>query len=88
MFFAGGLLGVVGGEGGEVVSAEDVRCRLLQEGEIERETAGPDVGREKGRADAAAVVAGEEAVLVGFAQRAVAGVEVFGDGLDGEDADA
>lgn len=32
--------------------------------------------------------AGEDAVLVGFAAGAVAGVEVFGDGGDGEDADA
>ena len=32
--------------------------------------------------------AGEDAVLVGFAEGVVAGVEVFGDGLDGEDADA
>ena len=30
----------------------------------------------------------EDAVLVGFAEGAVAGVEVFGDGFDGEDADA
>ncbi len=85
---AGGLIGIAGGEGGEIVSAEDVRCGLLQDGEIEREAAGPDVGGEHGRADAVVVAAGEDAVLVGFAQGAVAGVEGFRDGFDGEDADA
>ena len=85
VFVAGGLVGIVGGEGGEVVGAEDVGCGLLQDGEVERKTAGPDVGGEHGRADA---VAGKDSVLVGFAKRAVAGVEVFGDSFDGEDADA
>ena len=88
LFFAGGLVGVAGGEGGEVVGAEDVGRGLLERGEVEGETAGPDVGGQKGRADSCVVAAGEDAVLVGFAQGAVAGVEGFGDGFDGEDADA
>ena len=65
---------------------------LLKDGEIERVAARPDIGSEHGRADASGIdvvpVAGEDSVLVGFAQGAVAGVEVFGDGFDGEDADA
>ena len=70
------------------MGAKDVRCGLLEDGEIERRAAGPDVGGEHGGTDVCVVVAGEDAVLVGFSQRAVAGVEVFGDGFDGEDADA
>ena len=70
--------------------AEDVCGGLLERGEFEREAVGPDVGSEHGRADAVFGMgfAGEDAVLVGFATGAVAGVEVLGDGLDGEDADA
>ncbi len=82
---AGCEVGVSGGEGGEVVSAEDVGGGLLEEGEVERKRAGPDVGSEHGGADA---FAGEDAVLVGFAEGAVAGVEVWRCGGDGEDADA
>ena len=63
-------------------------CGLLQDVEVERETAGPDVRGEKGRTDASVVTAGEDAVLVGFSQGAVAGVEMLGDGFDGEDPDA
>jgi hypothetical protein len=60
----------------------------LEDGEVERKAAWPYVGGEHGGADAVVVDAGEDAVLVGFAQGAVAGVEVFGDGCDREDADA
>ena len=88
LFVAGGEVGIVCGEGGEVVGAEDVRCGLLEDGEIERRAAGPYVGGEHGGADAIVAAAGEDAVLVGFAQGAVSGVEVVGDGFDGEDADA
>ncbi|MCU1248175.1 MAG: hypothetical protein JWQ49_1204 [Edaphobacter sp.] len=70
------------------MGAEDVRRGLLQDGQVEREAAWPDVGGEHGRADAVIVAAGEDAVLVGFSQGAVACVEVFGDRFDGEDADA
>ena len=65
-----------------------MRCGLLQDGEVERKAAGPDVGSEHGRADASVVVAGEDAVLVGFAEGAVTGMEVCRDRFDGEDADA
>lgn len=88
LFFAGGEVRVGGCEGGEVVSAEDVRCSLFKRGEVEMEAAGPDVGGEKGRADALVVIAGEDAVFVGFSQRAMTGVEVFGNGFDGEGSDA
>ena len=101
---SGGLIGVVGGEGGEVVGADDVGGGLLQEVEVKGVAAGPDVGGEHGGADAFVLVvrgavvrgavagggaaAGKDAVLVGFSSGAVAGVEVFGDGFDGEDTDA
>jgi hypothetical protein len=70
------------------VGAEDVSGGLLQDFQIQRKAAGPDVGGEHGRADASVVAAGEDAVLVGLATGVVAGVEVFGNGFDGEDADA
>jgi len=74
------------------VGAEDVGGGLLKDGEIERVAARPDIGGEHGRADASGIdvvpVAGEDAILVGFAQGAVAGVEVFGDCFNGEDTDA
>src|SRR5277367_4602022 len=54
-------------------------------GEVEGIAAGPDEGGKHGRAD---LIAGEDAVFVGLAAGAVAGVEDFGDGLDCEDADA
>ncbi len=73
---AGGEVGVVGGEGGEVVGAEDVGGGLLEMGEVEREAAGPDVGSEHGGADLR-IACGEDAVLVGLAAGAVAGVEVL-----------
>ncbi len=41
---AGGEVGIDGGEGGEVVGAEDVGGGLLEGGEIERRRAGPDEG--------------------------------------------
>ena len=84
-FVAGGEVGVGGGEGGEVVGAEDESGGLLESGEVDRERAGPDEGGEHGGADS---VAREDAVLVGFAEGVVAGVEFGGDGFDGEDADA
>ena len=78
------------------MGASDVVGGVLEDGEVEGKGAVPDVGREHGRADAcrrrvgwwAGGDAGEDAVLVGFAEGAVAGVEVFGGLLDGEDADA
>ncbi len=80
-----GDVGVGGGEGGEVVGADDVGCGLLQGGEVEGALEGPDVRGEHRGAD---MVAGEDAVLVGLAAGAVAGVEVWGDFVDGEDSDA
>jgi len=82
---AGGEIGVGGGEGGEVVGAEDVRGGLLERGKGKVERACPEEGSEHGGADP---VAGEDAVLVGFAEGAVAGVEVGGNSFDGECADA
>lgn len=78
-------VGVDGGEGGEVVGAEDMGGGLLEEAEVERDWAGPDEVRKHGGADAALR---KDAVLVGLAKSAVAGVEVLGCGFDGEDADA
>ena len=80
-----GEVGVGGGERGEVVGADDVGCGLLEGGEIEGALEGPDVRGEHGGAD---LVAGEDAILVGFAAGAVAGVEACGDLFDGENADA
>jgi hypothetical protein len=60
----------------------------LEDREVEREATGPDVGGEHGRADASVVAAGKDAVFVCFSPRAVAGVEVFGDSFDREDANA
>ena len=71
------------------MGAEDVGGGLLEGVEVEIEAAGPDEGGEHGRADdAAGFAAGEDAVLVGLAAGAVAGVEFGRDGFDGEDADA
>ncbi len=67
------------------MGAGDVGCGLLEGSQVEGALEGPDVGGEHRRAD---LVAGEDAVLVGFAAGAVAGVEVFGDLFYGEDADA
>jgi len=61
---------------------------LLQDFQIQRKAAWPDIGGEHGRADAIIEAAGEDAVLVGLSLRAVTGVKVFGNGFDGEDADA
>jgi hypothetical protein len=47
-----GEVGVGGGEGGEVVRAEDVRGGLVEGGERERPGTGPDIGGEGWRADA------------------------------------
>ena len=73
------------------MGAEDVGGGLLKDGEIERVAARPDIGGEHGRADASGIdvvpVAGEDSVLVGFAQGAVAGVEVVWDEFGGEYAD-
>jgi len=66
------------------VGAKDVGCGLLQYGEVEGPRAVPYVGSEHGGADGG----GGDAVLVGFAKGAVAGVEIFRCLLDGEDADA
>jgi hypothetical protein len=67
------------------VGAEDLGCGLLERGKVECEAACPDVGGKHGGADD---IAGEDAVLVGFAEGAVAGVEVGGCEFDGEDTDA
>ncbi len=56
--------------------AEDVGCGLLERSEFEGETAGPDEGCAHWGAD---LVVGEDAVFVGLAAGAVAGVEVVGD---------
>src|ERR1700754_1721676 len=85
---AGCLIGIVGGEGGEVVGAEDVGGGLLKDVQIEFVAAGPDVRGKHGRADAGVVIGREDAVLVGFAFGAVAGVKVRSDFFDGENADA
>ena len=45
---ARGEVGVGGGEGGEVVGAEDVGGGVLEGGEVEAAGAGPDVGGEHG----------------------------------------
>ncbi len=67
------------------MGADNVGGCLLQRVEVERKPAGPDVrGEHRGADD----VAGKDAVLVCFSQGAVAGVEVFGHGFDGEDTDA
>ncbi len=74
------------------------RC-LLQTVEIEGPAAVPDEGREHRRADALGAGrragfrfgkdrSGKDAVLVGLAQDAVAGVEACGNRLDAEDANA
>src|ERR1700728_163979 len=52
---ASGAIGVGGGEGGEVVFAEEVRGGFLHAGEVEWPAAVPDVGREEGWADAVGV---------------------------------
>ncbi len=70
------------------MGAEDVGGGLLERGEVEREAAGPDVWGEHGGADGVLQAAGVDAVFVGFAEGVVAGVEVFGDGFDREDANA
>ena len=48
---SGGQVGVVGGEGGEVVGAADVVCGVLEGGEVEGKVAVPDVGGPHGGAD-------------------------------------
>ena len=88
LFGAGGEIGVPGGKGGEVVRAQDVGRGLLQDGEIEGIATRPDVGSQHRRTDAVFVVAEKDAILVGFSVCAVTGVEVFGYGFDGENADA
>ena len=80
-----GEVGVGGGEGGEVVGAEDVGGGLLEGFEVEVVAGGPDERGQEWRAEDAAR---EDAVLVGFAEGTAAGVEGFGDFFDGEDADA
>ena len=57
---------------------------MLEGGEVERPGAAPDITGEHGGADGC----GGDTVLVGFAECTMAGVEVFGCLLDGEDADA
>src|SRR5882757_2383346 len=88
---AGGLIGVRRGEGGEVVGAEDVECSLLQRLQIEGQRAVPDIRGEHGGADIADAPflrdTGEDAVLVGLAEGAVAGMEPLRSGLDREHAD-
>ena len=77
------------------MGAADVIGGVLEDGEVERERAVPDVGSEGGRADAldggkggGVGDAGEDAVLVGLAEGAVACVKGLGRVLGGEDADA
>lgn len=67
------------------MGAKDLGGGLLERGQVEIEAAGPDEGREHGGADD---IARENAVLVGFAEGAVACVEIGGREFDGEDADA
>ena len=67
------------------MGAEDVGGGLLKDGEIEGEWTGPDEGGEHGGTDGAG---GVDAIFVGFAGGAVAGMEVGGGVLDGENADA
>jgi hypothetical protein len=76
------------------VGADDVAGGLLEDGEVEGDMAVPDVGGEHGGADSGQGVwcgvqgaVGEDAVFVGFSAGGVAGVEVFGGVLEGEDAD-
>ena len=89
-------VGVRRGHGGEVVRAEQEYGGLRHGVERERPAAVPGVGREEGRADALerglagreADASLEDAVLVGFAAGAVAGVEARRDRFAGEDANA
>src|SRR5580693_8978348 len=95
--FAGGEVRVGGGEGGEVVGAQDVSGGAVQGAKIERPGTGPDVRGEGWRADVALAVLRwpfavgrgaqrEDPVLVGFAEGAVARVEARGNELGAEDA--
>jgi len=70
----GGEVGVGGGEGGEVVGSEDVGGGPFKGGDVEGEVVAPEVGGEHGRADGGR----RDAVLVGLAPSAVAGVEACG----------
>ena len=97
-----GEVGVDGGEGGEVVGAKDVTGGVVEGVEIEGPGTGPDVGGESGRTDVffpypkieiwgtriGGCFQGKDAVLVGFADSGVAGVERGWDDFGGEDADA
>ncbi len=94
--FAGGKVGIGGGEGGEVVGAEDGVGGVLEQSEVELEGTVPDEGREHGGADKRHGVGdrgegqgarGEDAVLVGLADGAVTGVEAGGGGFKGENTD-
>ena len=94
---AGGKIGVGGGEGGEVVVADQDFGRLLEFGEVEDLGAVPDVGGEHRRTDQGVGVrgkvshdqsGGEDAVLVGLGDGTMAGVEAGGDRFDGQYADA
>lgn len=76
------------------MGAADVIGCVLEGGEVERKWAVPDVGSEHGGTDAVDCGrngwgiedAGKDAVLVGFTEGAVAGVEALGRDFDGEDA--
>ncbi len=100
-----GEIGVSGGEGGEVVGAEDVIGGVVEGGQLQGPGTGPDEGGEGWRAEVFRMwfevrgsrfernfqgwsAEGEDAVLVGFGEGGVARVEVWGDDLGGEDADA
>lgn len=86
---AGCQIGIDGGEGGEVVGAEDVGGCLLEEFWIEIERAGPDVGGKHGRADVRGVFTeGEDSVFIGLSAGAMTRVEVGGDDFEREDANA
>jgi len=80
-----GEIGVRCSERSEVVGAYDVSGCLLKLLEIKSEGAGPDVRGEHRRADAACRV---DAILVGFTDGAVTGVEAGWCVVDGEDANA
>ena len=89
-----GEVGVGGGEGCEVVRAENVAGRLVEGGQIQGPGTGPDIGCKSGRTDEIRFeVQGsrferEDAVLIGFAEGGVARVKVWRNDFGGEDADA
>ena len=81
-------IGIGGGEAAEVVFAEECGGGGIKGGKIHAPRVGIDISREKRRADLRrGGFDGENAVLVGFGDGGVAGVEPVGDDLCSEDAD-